>query len=409
MFTGPECRDQGHRCESSGWDSCSDSSSGQILRTCDPRTRFRKRISGRADGKAQFLPPHHDPVGTGLYRWWRGRRLDCRCERWHRQRGRGLSTDARLASPFSLFAIALIYRFSSLASVLVLLFLLACVSRRDPQTALDHATQTFRHGDVARAEDEAKRGYDQFHGLSAEWAWKFKLLQADALAWRGMNDRVLTLLASEGASPPSTELAVRKQRLEGLAYAYMHLFSQAERKLDEAEALCTTSNYPACTDVALARGDLKMEQGTFGEAQVAFEQALARARSNAYGRANALLSLSAAALQQEHFDDALSWASAAYQQSNAIDAGSVTQVALGNEGWAYYRLGEPERAFGMFLEARDRAHRIGATADEVKWLTTAGYVYLDAANYPAARQSYQQALDLARKINSKEDILNALM
>jgi len=234
-------------------------------------------------------------------------------------------------------------------------------------------------------------------------------LQADALAWRGMNDRVLTLLASEGASPPSTELAVRKQRLEGLAYAYMHLFSQAERKLDEAEALCTTSNYPACTDVALARGDLKMEQGTFGEAQVAFEQALARARSNAYGRANALLSLSAAALQQEHFDDALSWASAAYQQSNAIDAGSVTQVALGNEGWAYYRLGEPERAFGMFLEARDRAHRIGATADEVKWLTTAGYVYLDAADYPAARQSYQQALDLARKINSKEDILNALM
>jgi CHAT domain-containing protein len=313
---------------------------------------------------------------------------------WSQSRGRAPTTSLRF-----------------LPLVLVLTFLPACNRRADPQAALDHATQTLRHGDVATAEKEANRGYEQFHGLSAEWAWKFRLLEADALAWRGMNDRVLTLLASEATPPPSDELAVRKKRLEGLAYAAIHLFPQAEQKLHGAEALCTVSNYPACSDVALARGDLEMERGAFREAQDAYGQALVRAktRSDAYGEANALLSLSAAALQQEHFDDALSWASAAHQRSTAINAGSVVQVALGNEGWAYYRLGESEKAFGLFLEARDRAHQIGATADEVKWLTTAGYVYLAAQDFENARRSYSQALNLAKQINSQEDIVNALM
>jgi CHAT domain-containing protein len=296
--------------------------------------------------------------------------------------------------------------------VLVLTFVLACVRRPGPQAALDHAMHTLRHGDVAAAEKEAKRGYEQFHGLSAEWAWKFKLLQADALAWRGMNDRVLTLLASETGPPPSDELAVRKDRLEGLACADLHRFQEAEQKLGEADHLCAASNYSACVDVALARGELEMERGRFGQAQVAFELALARARARGddiYGEASALLSLSWSALQQEHFDEALDWSNGAYRQANAVDATAISQVALGNQGWAYFRLGEPEKAFGLFLDAKKRAAQIGATADEVKWLTTAGYVYLAAQDFDNAQQSYLQALELAKQINSQEDIINALM
>ena len=226
-----------------------------------------------------------------------------------------------------------------------------------------------------------------------------------------MNDRVLALLASESAPPPSDELTVRKRRLEGLAYADLHRFTEAEQKLGQAEQMCAASYHPPCVDVALARGELEMERGRFGQAQLAFEQALTRARagSNAYGEANALLSLSWAALQQEHFDEALDWSNGAYRQSIAVDATAISQVALGNQGWAYYRLGEPEKALGLLLEAKERASQIGAITDEVKWLTTAGYVYLDAHDYIAARRSYQQALELAQSINSKEDILNAMM
>jgi CHAT domain-containing protein/Tfp pilus assembly protein PilF len=286
----------------------------------------------------------------------------------------------------------------------------ACSRHRDPQAVLDHATQTFRHGEVAAAEQEAKSGYEQFHNLSTEWSWKFRLLQADALAWRGKNDQVLTLMASE-IQPPSGELAVRKERLEGLAYADQHRFPEAQQKLTSAEGLCAASSYRACADVALARGELEMERGQFGQAQVAFEQALTRSRSwdDTYRQASALLSLSWSALQQEHFDEALDWANTAYQHSTAIDAGSMAQGAMGNEGWAYYRLGEPEKALALFLEAAKRAHKAGADIDEVGWRTNAGYVYLDAGNFELAQQSYKDALELAQKIASKDDILNALV
>jgi CHAT domain-containing protein len=291
--------------------------------------------------------------------------------------------------------------------------LLACASRTDPQAAFDHATQTLRHGDVSTAEEEAEKAYERFHGLSAEWAWRFRLLQADALAWRGMNDRVLTVLASEAAPPAALELAVRKRRLEGLAYADLHRFSEAEQALGDADRLCTASSYfpSSCIDVPLARGELEMERGRFEQAQIAFEQALtlARSRRSAFPEANALLSLGWSALQQEHFDEALDRSDAAYKVSVAIDAGQIAQTALGNQGWAYYKLGETEKALALFVDAAKRAHQLGADTYEVTWLTTAGYVYLDTHDYASAQKSYQQALDLAQKIDSKEEILEALM
>ncbi len=70
---------------------------------------------------------------------------------------------------------------------------MACSRRRDPQGAFDQAVRTFQHGDIAAATDEAEKGYREFHLMSPEWAWKFRLLQANGLVWRGMNNRVLSL------------------------------------------------------------------------------------------------------------------------------------------------------------------------------------------------------------------------
>jgi CHAT domain-containing protein len=226
-----------------------------------------------------------------------------------------------------------------------------------------------------------------------------------------MNDRVLALLSSERAAPPSEELRLRKQRLEGLAYADLHRFSEAEQTLRVADQSCTVPSYLVCVDIALARGELEMERGRFRDAQRAFGQALTRARTkvSAYDEASALLSLSWAALQQEHFDEALDWSNDAFRQASTVGATAIVQVALGNQGWAYYRLGEPEKALALFDRARNSAKQIGAITDEVKWLTTAGYVYLDAHDYGAAEQSYQQALGLSQKINSKSDITDAMV
>ena len=296
----------------------------------------------------------------------------------------------------------------------VLLLALVCLwgcTRRTPQTAFGDATQTFLRGDLAAATDEAEAGYNQFHQLGPEWAWKFRILEGNALIWRGLSDRVLVLMTSESAPPPTGELAIHKARLEGLAYVYQNRFPEADQKLREAEQLCATSNYAACGEVTSARGGLEMARGHFEPAHRLFEQALADAREQGdrFLEANALSSVGWSAVQQEHFDEALDSFGGAYQRSTAIDARSIMQASLGNMGWAYYRLGEPERALSLFVEAQNRAHRTGMTTDEVKWLTTAGYVYLDAHEYTAARRLYEQALDLAQKSNSKEDIIDVLM
>ena len=117
------------------------------------------------------------------------------------------------------------------AHLAILALLLACLSgcaRRDPQAAFDHAMQTFRHGDIAAAASEAEKGYKQFHTLSTEWAWKFRILQAGSLLWQGRTDRTLSLLSSEPQPPKSGDLAVQRLRLEGAAYTASNQLSLAQ-------------------------------------------------------------------------------------------------------------------------------------------------------------------------------------
>jgi CHAT domain-containing protein len=113
-------------------------------------------------------------------------------------------------------------------------------------------------------------------------------------------------------------------------------------------------------------------------------------------------------LQQEHYDEMMDWSNAAYKLSAAIGAERIAQTALGNEGWAYYKLGEHEKALNLLLDARHRAHKIGATTDEATWLTTSGYIYLDAEDFEKAEQNYKQALDLAQQ-TTKQDVIDALV
>ena len=76
--------------------------------------------------------------------------------------------------------------------------------------------------------------------------------------------------------------------------------------------------------------------------------------------------------------------------------------------WAYYKLGDSEKAKEMFIEAGKQARK---TREQSRarsgWLTDAGYVDMDARNFKLPKQSFQQSLKLAQQINSREDIINA--
>jgi CHAT domain-containing protein len=297
----------------------------------------------------------------------------------------------------------------SLVALMLALFFSSACRQRDPRPVFEHAMQAFRAGQVEKAQQEAKAGYDRFHNNSAEWAWKFLLLEADALTWRGMNDRVLTIIAAEKSTPPG-ELEIRKARLEGSAYGWLHQFDNADRKFLDAEKLCRTSSSTDCIDIPLERGMMEMNRGNFRAARSLFGQALSKAREheNSFKEATALLDLGYSALQQEHYDETMYWSDYAYNRALAVDFGHIAQNALGNEGWAYYKLGDHEKALNLLLDAGNRAHKIGATSYEVTWLTTSGYVYLDAGDFAKAEQSYRRSYELSQQTN-KQDTIDALV
>ena len=251
----------------------------------------------------------------------------------------------------------------------------SCSRHADPDAVFDHAWQAFQDGDLLRAQEEASKGHDEFRSTSSDWDWKFTILEARILHSRGMYDEALKLLAAELAPAPQGELEIKKLWVQGLLHASLHNFPTAEMELAEAEKLCTGLDYVTCEDVATARGTLEMERGHYAAAQVFFASVLTRSRAShdQPGEASALLDLSYSADEQTHFDEALDWANAARGIATSQNLGSIAQKALGNMGWAYYKLGELERAESMFVEARSQAKKLGMVANpagSLPWVTS---------------------------------------
>lgn len=285
-----------------------------------------------------------------------------------------------------------------------------CTRSRSPQLEFEQLQQSLRRGNLVQAQQEAERASRYYSSRDALWSWRFRVLAASALSFRGMSKDVLSTLNVELPQAfANGDVALQKQILEGWAYADLHRFPEAEKRLVDAEILCSALDSPATGDLLKTRGLLEIEKGDYERSSEFFLKALSVARRNGdqFLQALALLDLGHAALLREHFDEAIDWSNAALETAQTIDARLVTETSLGNLGWAYYKTGDPDKALELFLEAGRRARELGSPGDEVLWLTTEGYVYVDRRQFSIAEDSYLRALQLAGQLGSKEDILNA--
>ena len=286
----------------------------------------------------------------------------------------------------------------------------ACHRAADAEQAYAHAHETFIHGDLVTSQQEAERGYKQFVQHQPEWALKFRVLEAEALLWRGETPQGLYVLnALPATNDRSSEITV--STLRSVARARLHDFSNAERELRHAEALCAVTAEASCGAALRAHGILALEQGRFEQAQNYFHETLAFAhsRQDRFLEASALLNLSASSLQQSRFDDAIDQSQAAFRLSTTLDAKEITHIAVGNLGWAYYKLGDSEKALSSLLIAERTAEQLGDNLRRVIWVTDVGSIYLDRLDYANAEQSFIEALNLAGQLSAKEYIRNALI
>lgn len=274
----------------------------------------------------------------------------------------------------------------------------------------EHAQRAFLRGDLLAAQGEAGRACQRYSRQDPASSWKFRILEARVLAWRGMYEDVLEVLAPElPASLQGFDYALQKQILQSAAKVHLHRYQEAQAQLQEAEKNCEASNSATCGELLNVQGLFRVEQGKYGEARPFYERSLhiARFSGDPFAEASALLKLSQVELLEEHFDEAIDRSEEAYQAADRAHALVIKNGAQGNLGWALYKTGDPDKALDLFGGAEKGAHDLGAKADEVRWLTTSGYVYLDQGNFPVAEDLYRKSLDLATRINSKEDILNA--
>jgi CHAT domain-containing protein/Flp pilus assembly protein TadD len=198
--------------------------------------------------------------------------------------------------------------------------------------------------------------------------------------------------------------------LTGEADIYTHKFSEAERSLNDAARLCDTSASASCGYVIQARGILADEQGQSASAERLYELSLAfaRSRGDLFLESDSLLNLGNESLGQGHYDEAIDKSEAAYQIAKAEGFQKIEIITQGNIAWAYYKLGDLEKALELSEETEKLASQLGDVSDQENELTNIGYIYLDERKFDMAAQSFQQALGLAQKINAREDIYNAL-
>ncbi len=266
------------------------------------------------------------------------------------------------------------------------------------------------HGDLKQSEAEARDGYKHFRNSNPEWAWKFRILEANSLLWQGMYAQALAAVDSPESLPNNKDSLIEALAIEGAAHGRLHQFLEGEQNLGQATQLCKTSPEAACGDVIRALGSMEMQRGRIEPAKRLFEESLkfARSHNDRFLEETALLNLGAAALREEHFDEAVDWENAAHQASAALGATGEAQAALGNLGWAYYNLGDTERSLTFSLEAEKGATQVGDITDQQSWIANSGYVYAERGDPSRAKDSYLRALDLATKTNGREDIYNAL-
>lgn len=268
----------------------------------------------------------------------------------------------------------------------------------------------FEHGHLAASQEIAGTWAERYQNLSPEWSTKFRILEAESAAWRGRSREVIRVL--DPALPSSADDNDRVRRWSLLAAAEIRLRrgSDAAQNLAAADALCSSMSRPVCGHILNAHATLEARRGDNTAAYRFYLRELSVARNfqDRFDEAAALMNLAGTCLREEQYDEAIDWLTASNEIAKSLDAEDILLENTGNLGWAYYSLGDRERALTLFQDAESRSIALGDTDDTINWLTTSGFVYEDDHNWQQADASYREALQIARTISSSVEIVNCL-
>jgi CHAT domain-containing protein/tetratricopeptide (TPR) repeat protein len=301
--------------------------------------------------------------------------------------------------------------FAILALPFLVMTLAGCRSPAtiDPTAVYQSIHSDFLHGNLVAAQQNAGKAVESFSASDANWAIRFRLLDAEILSSRGRRPEAIALLNDPGVTyPTSGDLAIKRALLSGLAYAELGQDEQSDAELREARHLSDASNSALNGEVLQTEAIIQIRRNHLSEAADLARRSLqvAQDRRDSYLEASDLLNLGLVDVQMRHYDEALIFLNAAAHRARAIQARAIMEAASGNLGLTYFHLGDFEKALSNFQQAEAEAKEIGTGSLQVDWLMDACHSYYMLGRLEEAKGCFDQSLKIAKGIDAPAEVVD---
>jgi CHAT domain-containing protein/Tfp pilus assembly protein PilF len=202
-------------------------------------------------------------------------------------------------------------------------------------------------------------------------------------------------------------MRARRYLLEASANSRLGHDDEVNSSLERAERECANPDTTLSADLANMKGVLEVSPAA---AENSFLKALelARKEGDTYREAGALLNIGQAAMNQERYDESIEWNTASVSISEPRGYRLYEEKANGNLAWAYYKLGDFERALPLFNEAERQANSLDAGYERIRWRNDLGVLHEKLGQLTAAEGDYRQALGLAQEQGDQNQTTIAL-
>ena len=291
---------------------------------------------------------------------------------------------------------------------LLLVGIAAC--RQTPwQQLFDEAHSQLQQGYYDKAIAEAGDGYSRAAKKDALWAWRFRILQAQALTRNRQAKQSIELLAEDPPSAFPLEIRARKKFVLGAALCESNREADGKLVLSEAEKMV-----PA--DSRLLQAELAFDFGScsFASPSVAkqyFEKAAELAgQDDPFLAASSMGNIGFLLDQEGRRDEAAEWFQKVLPLAEILKSKVLKEKALGSLGRVYSELGDFRQSIAALEEAVSIASEIGRQDDEQRWLITLGRSYQSVpGDYTGkAEPGYLRALSIAQQLHDADDAQRCL-
>ena len=272
------------------------------------------------------------------------------------------------------------------------------------------ALTSFQKGDIKVALERARDRLAKC-GSANELCWKFRLLEADSLISSKPNQALGLLRVAN--SPSNTQLAARRDMVEGWALYALSDSLSAEKKLEQARHLAETAGSPILlAEVEVRQASVLRALNRLDEAETILHHALdvSTQVGDVYVQSLATGTLGRLRLSGSfRYEEAIYWFEQSLSLSRRIGASAVTAQCVGNIGTCYYYLGDFEKALANFGEAGAEFAKIGNLRSQELWLGNRGAALLEMEEFSQAIDSSKRALEMAKSVEDKPRIVDWLI